>query len=88
MEAGRSHVLARTYYPPLMRLEQIADAVHAKGSYIYMQIWALGRAATPAQLREENPDFPYVSASDLPLSDRTDGEKPRPLTMPGECPRE
>lgn len=48
-----------------------------------MQIWALGRAAEIAELKAENPDYPYVSASSIPLSDRTDGIAPRPLTIPG-----
>ncbi|KAI0830333.1 hypothetical protein BC628DRAFT_1357469 [Trametes gibbosa] len=60
--------------------KKIADAVHAKGSYIYLQLWALGRAAHLPTLRAENPDYPYVSASDVPLADKNDGAKPRPLT--------
>ncbi|KAI0742950.1 NADH:flavin oxidoreductase/NADH oxidase [Daedaleopsis nitida] len=58
--------------------KRVADAVHAKGSFIYIQLWALGRAARPAQIREEDPDFAYVSASDVPLTGRED--VPRPLT--------
>ncbi|KAL5505025.1 hypothetical protein ACEPAH_7688 [Sanghuangporus vaninii] len=65
---------------------KIVDAVHAQGSYIYLQIWAMGRAADPSFLAQ--PDcpqnlggpHPFVSSSDLPLSDRKDGVKPRPLT--------
>ncbi|KAI9058706.1 NADH:flavin oxidoreductase/NADH oxidase [Trametes sanguinea] len=62
--------------------KRITDAVHAKGSFIYTQLWGLGRAAEPpvlAQLREQDPYFPYVSASDVPLSGRDD--VPRPLTI-------
>ncbi|KAI0698175.1 NADH:flavin oxidoreductase/NADH oxidase [Cerioporus squamosus] len=63
--------------------KRIADAVHAKGSYLYMQIWALGRAAVPAVLKAENLEFPYVSASDIPLSTRpSQTEVPRALTIP------
>ncbi|KAK1228095.1 hypothetical protein PQX77_008866 [Marasmius sp. AFHP31] len=62
--------------------KEIVDAVHAKGSYIYMQLWALGRAANPHQLTSEDPSYPYVSASDVPLSDRKkDDPAPRPLTV-------
>ncbi|RDX41589.1 NADH:flavin oxidoreductase/NADH oxidase [Lentinus brumalis] len=57
--------------------KKVADAVHAKGSYIFMQIWALGRAARLEYIREQDPDFAYVSASDVPLSGRE--ESPRPL---------
>ncbi|KAI0830334.1 NADH:flavin oxidoreductase/NADH oxidase [Trametes gibbosa] len=58
--------------------KRIADAVHAKGSFIFMQLWALGRSARIAYLRDENPDYPYVSASDVPLTGKD--EVPRPLT--------
>ena len=46
---------------------QVVDAVHSKGSFIYLQLWALGRLADPHILREEGP-FPYVSASDVKLT--------------------
>lgn len=32
---------------------EITDAVHAKGSFIYVQLWALGRTAQPDVLKEE-----------------------------------
>ncbi|KAL0575580.1 hypothetical protein V5O48_006396 [Marasmius crinis-equi] len=59
--------------------KEIVDAVHDKGSYIYLQIWALGRTAQPEQLRSEDPSYPHVSASDIPMSGRS--ESPRPLTV-------
>ncbi|KAI0633095.1 NADH:flavin oxidoreductase/NADH oxidase [Trametes polyzona] len=58
--------------------KRVVDAVHAKGSFIFMQLWGLGRAARIAEIRQRYPDFPYVSASDVPLSARE--EVPRPLT--------
>ncbi|KAI0702828.1 NADH:flavin oxidoreductase/NADH oxidase [Cerioporus squamosus] len=61
--------------------KRIADAVHEKHSYIYMQIWALGRAAVPAALKAENPDYPYVAPSAIPLSTRPE-DVPRELTIP------
>ncbi|KAJ7689330.1 NADH:flavin oxidoreductase/NADH oxidase [Mycena rosella] len=62
--------------------KQITDAVHAKGSFIYLQLWALGRAARPSDLKAEDPSFPYVSASDIPLRDRPGTEiRPRPLSL-------
>ncbi|KAF9265073.1 NADH:flavin oxidoreductase/NADH oxidase [Marasmius fiardii PR-910] len=62
--------------------KEIVDAVHAKGSHIYMQLWALGRTAQPSQLQSEDPSFPFVSASDIPLSDRSkDDPAPRALTV-------
>lgn len=53
--------------------------MHAAGSYFFLQLWAVGRAASPEQLREEDPSFPYVSASDVKLS--SGKETPRPLTV-------
>ncbi|KAF7792773.1 hypothetical protein EIP86_003871 [Pleurotus ostreatoroseus] len=58
--------------------KDIVDAVHAKGSFIYVQLWASGRAAHPKVLEEEG-HYPYVSASDIALS--TSPVKPRPLTL-------
>ena len=45
----------------------MTDAVHAKGSYIFLQLWALERAASVEQLKREDPSFEYVSAGDVPL---------------------
>ncbi|KAJ7673852.1 hypothetical protein DFH06DRAFT_750779 [Mycena polygramma] len=59
--------------------KEITDSVHAAGSYIFLQLWALGRAAKPEQLREEDPSFPFVSASDIKLT--YSDETPRPLTV-------
>ncbi|KAJ8586081.1 FMN-linked oxidoreductase, partial [Rhizopogon salebrosus TDB-379] len=59
--------------------KKITDAVHEKGSFIYLQLWALGRAAEPAVLAKEN-NSPYVSASPIPLPGRPEGEVPRALT--------
>ncbi|EKM53073.1 uncharacterized protein PHACADRAFT_124526 [Phanerochaete carnosa HHB-10118-sp] len=57
--------------------KRVTDAVHAQGSYIYVQLWALGRAAVPDVLQEEG-SYPYVSASDVQLSGKP--VPPRPLT--------
>ncbi|KAE8149373.1 NADH:flavin oxidoreductase/NADH oxidase family protein [Aspergillus avenaceus] len=67
--------------PGIWSPEQIAgwrsvtDAVHAKGSHIYMQIWALGRVANEDFLKKDGYDV--VSSSALPFGD---GAVPRPLT--------
>ncbi|KAI0744498.1 NADH:flavin oxidoreductase/NADH oxidase [Earliella scabrosa] len=60
--------------------KRIADAVHAKSSFAFMQIWALGRAARLGYIREQDPNFAYVSASDIPLKARPE-DTPRPLTV-------
>ncbi|KAF7360426.1 hypothetical protein MVEN_00772700 [Mycena venus] len=56
--------------------KKITDAVHAKGSYMYLQLWALGRAATADTLAEEG--LPFVSASDVPIASQP---TPRPLAV-------
>lgn len=63
------------YVPGIYTQEQVAawkevtDAVHEKGSFIFCQLWALGRAAFPNVLVKEN-NSPLVSASNIPLSIR------------------
>lgn len=56
---------------------KITDAVHSNGSFIYLQLWALGRAAKPEEL--DDGGFEMVSASDIPLQGTT--RIPRPLTV-------
>ncbi|KAE8447548.1 Chanoclavine-I aldehyde reductase fgaOx3 [Mollisiaceae sp. DMI_Dod_QoI] len=59
--------------------KRVTDAVHAKGSFIYLQLWALGRAATLSQLKKELGEHAEVkSASDIPFEG---GAKPTPLTV-------
>jgi len=53
----------------LQAWKEITDAVHAKGSYIYCQLWALGRAANPKVLKREGQDF--VSSSAVGMSDNS-----------------
>ena len=68
-------------------ISKVTDAVHAKGSFMYLQLWALGRAASVEKLKQEDPSFEYVSAGDVPLP-RTpeqeqkgeDAPRPRPLS--------
>ncbi|KAJ7146477.1 hypothetical protein C8R44DRAFT_600641 [Mycena epipterygia] len=56
--------------------KKVTDRVHAKGSYMYLQLWAMGRAAEVETLAGDG--VPYVSASDVPV---TGGPAPRPLTV-------
>ena len=44
--------------------KQVTDAVHAKGSFIFLQLWALGRVASPGVLSEEG-GFDVVGASPI-----------------------
>ncbi|KAH9852672.1 FMN-linked oxidoreductase [Lenzites betulinus] len=57
--------------------KKVVDAVHAKGSFIYLQMWTLGRGASAAELKAQG--FDLVSSSDLPVKDTND--VPRPLTV-------
>ena len=55
---------------------------------MYLQLWALGRAASVEQLKREDPSFEYVSAGHVPLPREPVHEeeygdhapRPRPLT--------
>ena len=55
----------------------VVERVHKAESFIYLQIWALGRAGYAEVLKRDG--FPHVSASDVELEDRG---VPRPLTIP------
>jgi NADPH2 dehydrogenase len=50
--------------------------VHANGSYIFLQLWALGRAADPAVLKQEC-GFDLVAPSPISFNDNV----PRELTV-------
>lgn len=56
--------------------KKVTHAVHAKGSFIYLQIWALGRAARSHALAAKGLEM--VSSSASPLT--SDGMVPRPMT--------
>ena len=62
----------------VLGLHQVTEAVHAKGSYIFLQLWALGRAAEIDVLEKQDPPSPYVSASSILVTGRS--KPPRPLT--------
>ncbi|KAJ7106645.1 NADH:flavin oxidoreductase/NADH oxidase [Mycena epipterygia] len=76
---GSAHV------PGIWSSEQIAawkvvtESVHAKGSFVFMQLWALGRSANSEYLATQDPTFPYVSASDVQQTGKD--KPPRPLTV-------
>ena len=57
---------------------QITDAVHEQKSFIFAQLWALGRTANPDALKAEG--FELVGPSDIPAAGKA---KPRPLTTDG-----
>ena len=48
---------------------------------MYLQLWALGRTASPEQLKREDPSFEYVAAGSIPHASNTSTTpNPRPLT--------
>ncbi|KAL6916986.1 hypothetical protein FSST1_008481 [Fusarium sambucinum] len=49
----------------MQRWKKIFDAVHDKGSYMFMQIWDLGRAGDPSYLKSRG--YKYSSSSDIPM---------------------
>lgn len=56
----------------------VTSAVHEKKSFIYLQLWALGRAADPTTLKKElGEDAKVVSASNIPFEG---GATPTALT--------
>jgi NADPH2 dehydrogenase len=60
-------------------LLQVVDAVHAKGSFINSQIWAVGRTADPEEIKKENPANDFTAPSTIPLAGTT--ALPRPMTV-------
>jgi len=63
--------------------QQITDAVHAKGSFIFLQISALGRAATPDILKQEG-GFDLVAPSPIPLKSYVPGAEAQAPGVPRE----
>lgn len=54
--------------------------MHAKGSFIFLQLWALGRAAEAAVLKQEG-GFDFVGPSPIPLTSNKESGTPRELTV-------
>ncbi|KAJ6099794.1 NADH-dependent flavin oxidoreductase [Penicillium canescens] len=49
----------------IARWKEITDSVHAKGSFVFLQIWALGRSSDPENLKANG--FDFVSSSPVPI---------------------
>jgi len=58
----------------------VTDAVHARGSSIFLQLWALGRTADPTVLKQEG-GFDLVGPSPIPLTSNKESVTPRELTV-------
>ena len=57
--------------------ETCRPAVHAKGSFLFLQIALLGRSASQAATQARDPAFEVVAPSDVPMEG---GDVPRPMT--------
>lgn len=62
--------------------KKITDAVHEKQSFVFLQLWALGKRADPALLeKEEGGPYQVVSSSPVPIE--PGAHIPRALTKEG-----
>ncbi|OGM39567.1 hypothetical protein ABOM_011787 [Aspergillus bombycis] len=59
--------------------KEVTKAVHAQGSHIYMQLWALGRAGNPQFLQAQGYDV--VSSSDVPMQSTFSDEMHHPRAL-------
>jgi 2,4-dienoyl-CoA reductase-like NADH-dependent reductase (Old Yellow Enzyme family) len=59
--------------------KKITDAVHAKGSYIFAQLFAPGRAADPETLEREG-GFDFVAPSAVPMDPGSSTNVPKEMT--------
>ena len=57
--------------------KNVTNAVHKKGSYIFCQLWALGRAAQPEIVKKEAGEKWFGSSSAIPME--AGAEEPRAL---------
>ncbi|KAL1749300.1 hypothetical protein HDZ31DRAFT_27999 [Schizophyllum fasciatum] len=62
-------------------MKEIVEAIHAQGSYVFLQIGATGFSARLDYLAEDDPTADYIGASDVPLKGRENERHPRPLTV-------
>ncbi|KAJ8071424.1 hypothetical protein OCU04_001745 [Sclerotinia nivalis] len=72
---GYSHAPGIWSKDQITAWKKVTNAVHAKKSYVWMQLWALGRTADPTYL--EQTGYKVKSASDIPFEG---GAKPEALT--------
>ena len=62
---------------------QVVDTIHAQGSYVFLQLWALGRMARPGYGFKAEEGITYVAPSPVPLRHAPD-VSPRELTKDGQ----
>ncbi|KAL4910549.1 hypothetical protein BDW74DRAFT_172020 [Aspergillus multicolor] len=74
--AGQDNVPGIYTADQIAAWKEVTAAVHAKDSFIFLQLWALGRAATHESIAKEGHDV--VSSSDVPMAEGA--PVPRPLS--------
>ena len=74
--SGYANVPGIWSLPQINQWKEVTSAVHKKHSYIYLQLWALGRTAKPEELKALGYDL--VSSSPTPMTDNS--PVPRELT--------
>ncbi|KAF8550084.1 NADH:flavin oxidoreductase/NADH oxidase [Imleria badia] len=75
---GYGHVPGIYTDEQIREWKKVTEAIHARGSYIFLQLWALGRAADIDFLENQDPPSAYVSASGVALTGQS--KPPRALT--------
>ncbi|KAF7195793.1 Chanoclavine-I aldehyde reductase fgaOx3 [Pseudocercospora fuligena] len=84
---GAAHMPGIWNQEQIAAWKEVVNAVHAKGSYIFLQLVALGRVADEEQLKKEG-GYPVVGASAIPFRGTgmgegvvVEGATPHPLTQ-------
>src|SRR5258708_13187983 len=81
---GRAQFLNGINHRALLLVWQIVDAVHRNGSFIFLQLMALGRTASPDVLREGG--YPLVPPTPIPLPTTQSNKNPSPPASPPPTP--
>lgn len=75
--SGYSHVPGIYNEAQIFGWKAVTDAVHVRGSFIFCQLWALGRTADKEIVRQEAGEEWFASSSAVAMEG---GEVPRQLT--------
>ncbi|OJJ05551.1 hypothetical protein ASPVEDRAFT_45071 [Aspergillus versicolor CBS 583.65] len=66
--------------PQIQAWKKITDAIHARGSYAFCQLIALGRAADPATLKQDG-DYDLLAPSAIPIDPTRPDYTPKELSL-------
>ncbi|KAJ3576064.1 hypothetical protein NP233_g693 [Leucocoprinus birnbaumii] len=76
---GSKHIPGIYNQEQISAWKAIVDGVHTVNSYIYCQLWAIGRQASEESLKEDDPSLSVVGPSPIPISQKS--PVPRELTL-------